>query len=69
MDRAIPFIEHAAAQEKSFLAVIWFHAPHLPVVAGRKYTEPFKDLDPFVQQYYGCLAAMDEQIGSLRTKL
>ena len=69
MDRAIPFIEHAAAQEKPFLAVIWFHAPHLPVVGGRKYTEPFADLDPFVQQYYGCLAAMDEQIGRLRTRL
>lgn len=69
MDRAIPFIENAAEQEKPFLAVIWFHAPHLPVVGGRKYTEPFADLDPFVQQYYGCLAAMDEQIGRLRTTL
>jgi arylsulfatase A-like enzyme len=69
MDRAIPFIEQAARNETPFLAVIWFHAPHLPVVSGNKYTAGFSDLDPHVQQYYGCLAAMDEQVGRLRAKL
>jgi arylsulfatase A-like enzyme len=38
MDRAIPFVREAAKSETPFFAVIWFHAPHLPVVAGPKYT-------------------------------
>ena len=69
MDRVIPFIEQSVKQETSFLAVIWFHSPHLPVISGKKYTQPYSDLDPYVQQYYGCLAAMDEQVGRLRAKL
>jgi len=34
MDRALPFIRKAADSETPFLAVIWFHAPHLPCVAS-----------------------------------
>jgi arylsulfatase A-like enzyme len=35
MDRVLPFVRHAAEQKTPFFAVIWFHAPHLPVVSAR----------------------------------
>jgi arylsulfatase A-like enzyme len=69
MDRAIPFIETAIAQEKPFLATIWFHAPHEPVVAGPAYLEKYPGLPQEQQHLYGCITAMDEQIGRLRTFL
>lgn len=69
MDRAIPFIRSAAKQDTPFFTVIWFHTPHLPVVAGPKYREMYKDQAPKHRDYYGCLTAMDEQVGRLRTEL
>jgi arylsulfatase A-like enzyme len=70
MDRAIPFIQKAARQNKPFFAVIWFHAPHLPVVAGPKYTKMYEEQrDLYFRSFYGCITAMDEQIGRLRGEL
>ena len=69
MDRAIPFIRRAAKAKKPFFAVIWFHAPHLPVVAGPRHTRPYADLDQYTRHYYGCIAALDEQVGRLRREL
>lgn len=66
MDRALPFIEKAAAANTPFLTVIWFHAPHAPAVSAPPYTD---DYDEKNKDYYGCLTAMDEQIGRLRAKL
>ena len=69
MDRVIPFIRDAAGQDKPFLAVVWFHTPHSPVVAGKEYLEMYSDLDQDQQHYYGTITAMDEQIGRLRHEL
>ncbi|MHC4125698.1 MAG: sulfatase family protein, partial [Planctomycetota bacterium] len=69
MDRAISFIENAAQNNRPFLAVIWFHAPHAPVIAGPKYRQMYADYDQGRQHYFGCITALDEQIGRLRTKL
>lgn len=69
MDRAIPFIENAANQEKPFLSIIWFHTPHLPVLTGEKYRKPYAELSEDQQHYYGVISAMDEQVGRLRKKL
>ncbi|MFU8780524.1 MAG: sulfatase [Kiritimatiellia bacterium] len=69
MDQALPFIEEAAKSDKPFLAVIWFHTPHLPCVAGPEYAAMYKDQDFEMQQYAGCITAMDEQMGRLRGKL
>ena len=69
MDRAIPFIETAAKSNQPFLAVIWFHTPHLPCVAGPDYAAIYKDQDFEMQQYAGCITAMDEQMGRLRATL
>jgi len=69
MDRAVPFLRRAAEQKKPFFAVIWFHSPHLPVVAGPKYRQMYEDEKAECQNYYGCITAMDEQVGRLRTEL
>lgn len=69
MDRAIPFIRDAASRGKPFFAVIWFHTPHLPVVAGPKYTAMYSQHEKYQQHYFGCITAMDEQIGRLRDEL
>jgi arylsulfatase A-like enzyme len=69
MDRAIPFIRSAAESNKPFLAVIWFHAPHTPVVAGPQYRAMYSQYSEDQQHYYGCITALDEQVGRLRSEL
>ncbi len=67
MDRVIPFIE--ANKAKPFLATVWFHTPHEPVVAGEEFKKLYPDLDDKKKNLYGCITAMDQQIGRLREKL
>ncbi|WP_163379737.1 sulfatase [Cyclobacterium sp. SYSU L10401] len=69
MDRVIPFIDQAAESNQAFLSVIWFHTPHLPVVAGPAYRSLYADFSEDKQHYYGSITAMDEQIGRLRNFL
>jgi arylsulfatase A-like enzyme len=69
MDRVIPFIRDAARRGKPFLAVVWFHTPHSPVVAGNDYRDRYPGVEPDFQHYYACITAMDEQIGRLRKEL
>ncbi len=66
MDRVIPFIDEAVNEDKPFMACVWFHAPHEPVVAGPDYLAMYEDLENETQQhYYGCITAMDDQIARL----
>ncbi len=67
MDRVIPFIE--ANQSKPFFAAVWFHAPHEPVVAGEEFKKLYPKAGTARKNYYGCITAMDQQIGRLRTRL
>ena len=67
MDRVIPFIEKN--KDERFFATVWFHTPHEPVVAGEKYKKMYPDFNEAKKNYYGCITAMDEQIGRLRAKL
>lgn len=67
MDRVIPFVE--ANRDQPFFATVWFHAPHEPVVAGEEYRKPYAKFGKSRQNLYGCITAMDEQIGRLRQKL
>jgi len=69
MDRVLPFIRGAVEAKTPFLAVMWFHAPHAPVVAGPKYRAMYAQYSEDEQHYYGCITAMDEQVGRLRTEL
>lgn len=65
MDRAVPFIEQSAEKGESFFATIWFHAPHTPVVAGQEYRAKYSDYSEDEQHYYGCITAIDDQVGRL----
>jgi len=69
MDRVIPFVESSAGAGKPFFAVVWFHTPHLPVVAGPKHAAMYADAAEYERNYYGCVTAMDEQVGRLRAAL
>ena len=69
MDRALPFIQGVVERQQPFLAVIWFHTPHSPVVGGPKYRQSYADQPEPAQHYYACLTAMDEQVGRLRGEL
>ena len=69
MDRVLPFIEQAVREKRPFLAVIWFHTPHLPIVAGGKYLELYRDEPGLGPHYQGAVTAMDEQVGRLRNVL
>ncbi|MBW8039790.1 MAG: sulfatase-like hydrolase/transferase [Planctomycetes bacterium] len=69
MDRVVPFIRDAAKNKKPFLAVIWFHTPHLPVIAGAQYRKMYSQYTEDQQHYYGCITALDEQMGRLRRRL
>ena len=65
MDRALPFMERSIQEGIPFFSVIWFHAPHLPCVAGPQQVALYKDLDLQQRNHYGCITALDEQIGRL----
>jgi arylsulfatase A-like enzyme len=69
MDRVLPFITSAKRDNRNFLAVVWFHTPHFPVVAGPEYRDMYDEYEGVVPNYAGCITAMDEQIGRLRDHL
>jgi arylsulfatase A-like enzyme len=69
MDRVIPFIEDAVNNDKPFLSVVWFHAPHAPYKAGPSYKAMYSEFSDDEQDYYGCITAMDDQVGRLQAKL
>ncbi len=69
MDRVVPFVRQAVKDGKPFFAVVWFHTPHLPVIAGPEHREPYAHLPEKLQHYYGSISALDEQVGRLRDEL
>lgn len=69
MNRVIPFIDSAHKANEPFFASIWFHTPHLPVVAGPEMTKLYSQYSKYEQHYFGCITAMDHQVGRLRDYL
>ncbi len=69
MDRVIPFIEVAVEKNQPFFSIIWFHTPHKPVIADPEYRTMYSRHTEYEQNYFGCITAMDDQIGRLRSKL
>jgi arylsulfatase A-like enzyme len=71
VDRAIEFVRDARKDDQPFFAVIWFHAPHLPVVASAEKRSLYPD-HPFGlygQHYLGCISAIDDAVGRLTAEL
>jgi arylsulfatase A-like enzyme len=71
VDRALTFIAEAATEQKPFLAVVWFHAPHTPVVASEAHRALYPDhpKGAYGQHYHGCISAIDDAMGRLREGL
>lgn len=71
VERACRFIEDCARAEQPFFTVVWFHAPHLPVVAGPADLALYEHLEVDQQtlHYFGCLTALDRALGRLRATL
>lgn len=69
MDAALAFIEKAVQRRQPFFAVIWFHAPHEPVVATQRQRAPYTQYPGKLENYYGAIASLDEQMGRLRETL
>jgi len=69
MDRVIPFIRDAVGKGKPFLAVVWFHSPHLPVVNCAKHRNMYPKLPDHAQAFFGAITGADEQVGRLRQEL
>jgi arylsulfatase A-like enzyme len=69
MSRALDFIRRSTQRGQPFLAVIWFHAPHVPFKALPRHRAPYTSHPEAKQHYWGSIAAVDEQMGRLRATL
>lgn len=69
VDRAIPFLEAAAERGQPSFTIIWLHAPHRPVVAGPDHVAPYPEASGYERNYWGCITALDEQLGRVRATL
>jgi len=69
MDRVIPFIRSSVSDNNPFFSVIWFHTPHLPLVATKKYRNMYSDFSYKEQLLYASITMMDEQVGRLWAQL
>ena len=69
MDRALEHMKSSVGRQEPFFSVIWFHAPHLPVVAEERHRRLYPDHSLYHSSYFGCVTALDEQIGRLRASL
>ena len=65
MDRVLPFIQKSKSAARPFFSVVWFHTPHLPCVAGPEHAKLYAGRSLQERNYYGCITAMDEQVGRL----
>jgi arylsulfatase A-like enzyme len=68
MDKALAHIKTSVSEKTPFFTVIWFHAPHAPVVAGPEYLKMYPGYGK-AAHYYGAITEMDDQIGRLRDTL
>lgn len=66
IDKAMSFIKESSEKGQPFLCVIWLHAPHLPCVSTPEAVKLYQNLDIENRNYYGCITALDKQIGRLR---
>ncbi len=67
--RALDFMQRSVRAGKPFLAVIWFHAPHIPFKATARHRAPYSQYPESKQHYWGAIASLDEQMGRLRSTL
>jgi len=70
VDAALAFIRSQAADDKPFLAVVWFGSPHLPHQAAEEDRALYAELeDERLQHFYGEITGLDRAVGKLRAEL
>lgn len=69
VDAAIEFIRDSVADEKPFLAVVWFGSPHSPHKAIDEDRAPYADLPERDQHFLGEITGMDRAFGKLRDEI
>ena len=69
MDEALKFIEKSVAEQKPFMAYIWFNTPHTPIAANPVWQKTFEETVGKGWGYYSNIADMDLQVGRLRKEL
>ena len=65
VDRALGFIDGAINDDRPFFAVVWLHAPHLPVVADSAARAAYAGRSHVEQLYGGTISALDDAVGRL----
>ena len=60
VERAQSFVEQSLDEGSPFLAVLWFHGPHLPLVAPEAATEPWAGAADAT--YHAVVAGIDAQV-------
>lgn len=68
-EEALKFIGKQVAAGKPFLSVVWFGSPHIPHIALPSDKAPYSKLPEKEQNYYGEIAAVDRNVGRLRSAL
>jgi len=69
VDAALEFIRRSVADNKRFLAVVWFGSPHGPHRAFDQDRRPYADQPERFQHFYGEITAMDRAFGKLRAAI
>ncbi len=68
-DYAKRFIKMQKEADQPFLAYIATNAPHAPMHSPEEYSEPYKDLNVNLANFFGMIANIDQNVGQLRAFL
>jgi arylsulfatase A-like enzyme len=69
VDAALEWIREQAAEDRPFLAVVWFGSPHDPHRASEEFRKLYADQPEALQHFYGEISGMDHAFGLLRDAL
>lgn len=68
--QALSWIDSKRQEKQPFYLQITTNAPHAPHNVSKKYSEPYEGkVPPEVAKFFGMIANIDENVGTLRTKL
>lgn len=66
---ALKFIKKNIDEKQPFFAYIPTNAPHLPYVVAEEYRKMYPEIESGLQEFYGMITNIDDNIGRLRTCL
>ena len=69
VEAALDFIRKQAADQRPFLAIVWFGSPHAPHRAAEEDLAHYADQDQRLRHFYGEITGLDRAVGKLRAAL